>query len=299
MSLRIETLTAENMVAAAQLLREACLHDEACLVAEEKLMGDGALSRPAQPLAAFSGTSLVALACTSDRWLRLLAVHPIHRNMGIGTALLARCEEQMGKYGQDARVLDQPGNYLSPGVDTNNTDTLAWLARRGYRACGNNTNLRLALVDNPRLGQAKLGASVAACEQRGYRIDRLSLSELDVCAQLIETHFSPAWAFEVRRAASVGGVHVARLASTGELASFAAHDGNNQGLGWFGPTGTLADHQRQGLGAALLLACLADVAAAGHAYCEVAWIGPRDFYDKVAGIASERHFTMMKKELSQ
>lgn len=75
------------------------------------------------------------------------------------------------------------------------------------------------------------------------------------------------------------------------------HDGNNAGRGWFGPTGTLPAHRGRGLGAALLLACLLDIQAAGHNYCQVAWIGPRAFYDKIAGIDNERHFTVLRKEL--
>ena len=90
------------------------------------------------------------------------------------------------------------------------------------------------------------------------------------------------------------GVHIAM--KDGAFCAFAAHDGNNRGLGWFGPTGTWPAHRGQGLGEALLLACLLDVAAL-HAHCEVAWIGPRPFYDKVAGIASERRFVTFTKQL--
>lgn len=299
MSVRIETLRANDLPSAARLLQEACAHDEVFAIAEEKLFADGALARRAEPLAAFVGSTLVAVACTSDRWLRLLAVHPAHRKRGIGTALLIRCEKQMVRHGHEARVLDQPGNYLGPGVDTNNTESIAWLVKRRYEAGGSNTNLLIALADNPKLDAEELGGRVAACEERGYQIERLAPSEIDACAQVVESHYSRGWAFELRRAARARGVHVARLAASGDLVSFAAHDGNNQGLGWFGPTGTLANHQKQGLGAALLLLCLDDLAAAGHTHCQVAWIGPRDFYERVAGIASERHFTTMKKDLLQ
>jgi len=74
------------------------------------------------------------------------------------------------------------------------------------------------------------------------------------------------------------------------------HDGNNRGLGWFGPTGTWPAHRGRRLGEALLMACLADVAE-HHARCEVAWIGPRAFYDKVAGIAGERRFVVLRRAL--
>ena len=85
-------------------------------------------------------------------------------------------------------------------------------------------------------------------------------------------------------------------AKDGAYAGFAAHDGNNRGLGWFGPTGTWPAHRGKGLGEAVLLACLVDVAAE-HARCEIAWIGPRPFYEKAAGIVDERHFVVLQRTL--
>jgi GNAT superfamily N-acetyltransferase len=104
------------------------------------------------------------------------------------------------------------------------------------------------------------------------------------------------WPFELARAlgGDPPGVHVA--IGDGAYCAFAAHDGNNRGLGWFGPTGTWPAHRGRGLGEALLLACLVDVAA-HHAQCEVAWLGPRPFYDKVAGIAADRRFVVLTRAL--
>ena len=109
--------------------------------------------------------------------------------------------------------------------------------------------------------------------------------------------FGGAWPFELARALGFDppGVHVA--VKDGAYAAFAAHDGNNRGLGWFGPTGTWPVHRGQGLGEALLVACLVDVAD-HHARCEVAWIGPRAFYDKVAGVAEDRRFVVLTREVA-
>ena len=108
--------------------------------------------------------------------------------------------------------------------------------------------------------------------------------------------FGGAWPFELARALAAvpAGVHVAL--KDGAYCAFAAHDGNNRGLGWFGPTGTWPAHRGQGLGEVLLVACLVDVADA-HPRCEVAWIGPRPFYEKVAGIVAERRFVVMTRPL--
>jgi hypothetical protein len=41
------------------------------------------------------------------------------------------------------------------------------------------------------------------------------------------------------------------------------------------------------------------VAAAGHVICEVAWIGPREFYARATGIAGERRFVVLDKDLQE
>lgn len=300
MSLRIEALQASALPSATRLLALACARDAAAAVAEEKLFADGALARRAEPLAAYQDDTLVAVACTSDRWLRLLAVHPDHRRRGIGSELLTRCEKQIAAHSQTARVMDQPGNYLSPGTDAQETESIAWLMRRDFKVCADNCNLLIALEGNPRVSPARLTALITECEAKGYSITRQPPERVEQDALTIENEFSAGWAFEMRRAASygMGGVHIALHRASGALAAFAAHDGNNQGLGWFGPTGTLSAHRNNGLGAALLLACLLDTAHAGHSHSQIAWIGPREFYDKVAGIAGERHFHVLTKDLS-
>src|SRR5205823_6329705 len=83
----------------------------------------------------------------------------------------------------------------------------------------------------------------------------------------IAREFGGAWPFEVACALRCDppAVHVAL--QDGAYCAFAAHDGNNRGLGWFGPTGTWPAHRGKGLGEALLLACLIDVAR-DHSQCE-------------------------------
>ena len=91
------------------------------------------------------------------------------------------------------------------------------------------------------------------------------------------------------------GVHLA-LAG-GELCAFACHDGNNRGLGGFGPAGTLAAHRGRGAGRALLIRCLLDVAAAGHQDAVIAWIGPREFYERSVGARPGPRFAVLERPL--
>ena len=214
---------------------------------------------------------------------------------GIGSALLAACEDEARAAGEATlRTLDQPGNYLAPGIDERNTETIEWLERRGWvRADEPRHNVLIDVRGNPRVSAARAAQLEIAAAQRGYEIRRARADEAALAAA-VATEFGGAWPFELERALGFepAGVHVALR--DGAYCAFAAHDGNNRGLGWFGPTGTWPAHRGQGLGEALLVACLVDVAVA-HARCEVAWIGPRPFYDKVAGVAADRQFVVLTR----
>jgi len=284
---QLGALTITDLDAAREVLAAGCAFDRAAEVAEEKLFGPAPNGTAVAWAARENGRIVAVAAATGDR-LRLLAVHPDARRRGIGGALLDEVERRIAAGGgQRLRSLDLAGNYLAPGIDVRNADTIAWLEKRGWRRVGENTNLLIALKGNPKVRQPDAPP--------GYALRRATADDGPPLAVAIAAEFGGAWPFEVTRALTVGGVHVA-IAEDGTVAAFAAHDGNNQGLGWFGPAGTLAAHRRKGLGEALLLACLVDVAA-HHDVCEVAWIGPRAFYEKAVGIAGERRFVVLQKDL--
>ncbi len=293
----IGPLPRERVAFAQQVLEAACLFDRAGIVAGEKLFGH-APAGPAEAFGAWDGTALVGVAAVSARWLRLIAVVPRMRKQGVGGQLLAACETAARATGATKlSSLGQPGNYLAPGVDERNTETIAWLEKRGFvRGDEIRENVLIDVRGNPKVTPERLAQSIAAATARGYTVRRAERSERDALTAAVQTEFGGAWPFEIERALEHEpcGVHVAT--KDGASCAFAAHDGNNRGLGWFGPTGTWPAHRGQGLGEATLLACLLDVATV-HAFCEVAWIGPRPFYEKVAGIASERRFVTLTKPL--
>jgi GNAT superfamily N-acetyltransferase len=295
--MHVAPLDCAQLAEAARVLADGCAFDRAGEVAEEKLCG----AAPAGALRAFGarddGGALVGVAAIAGRWLRVLAVVPRARRRGAGGALLAECERIARAAGESQiRVLGQPGNYLAPGLDERNADTIAWLERRGYARAGEpRSNVLIDVRDNPRVSPARAGELAAAARAKGYELRRARVDE-SALVDAVASEFGHAWPFEVERALGhePAGVHVALAGGT--YCAFAAHDGNNRGLGWFGPTATWPAHRGKGLGEALLLACLVDVAAE-HACCEIAWIGPRAFYDKVAGIADERRFAVLAKRL--
>jgi GNAT superfamily N-acetyltransferase len=292
---KVAPLDRSHLAEAELVLADACAFDRATEVAEEKLFEPGPTA-PAIGFGAWIDNELVGVAAVSSKWLRVIAVVPHARTKGVGSALLAACEDHAKTSGETRmRVLDQPGNYLAPGVDERNTYVVGWLERRGFARGDTRENVLIAVRNNPRVSQQRATELAVAATANGYEVRRAALGETALL-DAVRTEFGGAWPFELERALGhdPAGVHVAL--HEGAYCAFAAHDGNNRGLGWFGPTGTWPAHRGKGLGEALLLACLVDVAAE-HAFCEVAWIGPRPFYEKVAGIASERRFIALARDL--
>ncbi|MBL8620890.1 MAG: GNAT family N-acetyltransferase [Myxococcales bacterium] len=295
MGATIDALTADDLPAARAVLADACRFDRAADVAEEKLFGASPRGQPLALAARVDGALVGVAAASCDR-VRVLAVAPAARGRGVGSALLTACEQHVwaGAH-RRVRVLDEPGNYLAPGIDVDNVDTIAWLGRRGYVRRDEHENLVVDLRDNPRVSAARAAELADACAARGYAIRRAQLDELDAISAHVSIGFGGAWPFEIERAATRTPCGLFVAERDGRVAAFAAHDGNNRGLGWFGPAGTWPEHRGQGLGEALLIACLVDVAAV-HARSEIAWIGPREFYTRALGPLGTRKFAVLTRE---
>lgn len=294
--MRIAALEPSHLVEATRVLTAACQHDRADQVAAEKLFGASPYGLP-QAFGAWDGDQLIGVAVIAQQWVRLLAVVPTARYRGVGSALLTTCERFASESGHARlRMLDQPGNYLAPGIDERNSEAIAWLERRGWRRDGEpRCNLLVSARNNPRVTAARTAALANACRAQGYEIRRAAQGEQRL-VEAVRQSFGRAWAFEVSSALrnEVANAHVALR--SGDYCAFAAYDGNNRGLGWFGPAGTWPQHRGKGLGELLLLSCLLDIAHR-QAQCEIAWIGPRSFYEKVCGIEGERTFVAMIKDL--
>jgi GNAT superfamily N-acetyltransferase len=65
------------------------------------------------------------------------------------------------------------------------------------------------------------------------------------------------------------------------LLGFACYDVAAKGM--FGPEGVREDRRGQGIGKALLLACLHAMWRDGYAYAVIGWAGPTGFYAKTVG----------------
>ncbi|MBI4509804.1 MAG: GNAT family N-acetyltransferase [Deltaproteobacteria bacterium] len=298
MTFRVERLEETALSQARVLLDRASAWDPSGDVAEEKLFGGYPQEVPGGALGAWEGNELVGVIAFAGRWIRVLAVKAEQRGLGVGSALLEQALENARNRGDKVlRTGDQPGNYLSPGIDARDTAFMNWFERRGFRRVARNENLEVQLVGNPLVTIESARAATKQARERGYEIRRILDDERVMLTRWISEHFSPAWAFEVRRAAqrTPAAVHVARW--HGEFVAFAAHDGNNSGRGSFGPAGTLDSQRGAGLGRALLLRCLVDVARAGLVECSIAWIGPRAFYERTVGVTTGRTLVVLERAL--
>lgn len=289
-----------DLPAVVAFLDRRCGLPDAAVVAREKIFEPAPNYLKCNSFAAFDGESIAGLVATCGPWLRILAVGRDARGCGIGTSLLAWAESVIAGAGHPrSRTIAQPGNYLAPGLPEDDPETLAWFGRRGYTRDRRITNLLIDLRDNDRVTRARADDLAAAAAAAGYRVGRATPAQQGETVEFVGRAFSPTWAYEVDQAfgRSPVAVHIAVHAATGAIAAFAAHDGNNRGLGWFGPAGTAEDHRGRGLGAALLVPCLLDVAATGRDQGVIAWIGPRGFYERVVGVSGERHYQVLSKVL--
>lgn len=320
LGLLLQPLGTSDLPQATALLAAALPWDKAEVVAAEKLFG-GNGRRSGQTLGVFSRSQeLLAVLGYAGRFIKLLAVRPEAQRRGIGTALLATVQKSLklqtgspGAIPPRLRIGDHPGNYLSPGVDERYHSAHSFFRARGLQEVGRNLNLRAPLHDNPLCSEERMASLHAAAIRAGYTLRRAQAVDVPALLALVESQFAAVWAYEVQRALGLelGGAAAAHTpelpegpavhlavdaadAAGGAPVAFAAHDGNNRGLGWFGPMGTLPAHRGRGLGEALVLRCLADVRHRPDGGV-IAWVGPESFYARTCGAVPDRRFIVYEE----
>lgn len=277
------------LAAAAALIAQA-YGQWAAPVAVEKVTGPSPHGSAEIWIAGDDGGALRGLAVACGAYLRLLAVDVAWRGQGLGSQLLQAVEASRGA--TTLHVHAEPGNYLQPGVDANNTELRGWLARRGFREGASCRNLRVPLHGAGAPTTAALADATAAIARHGVTISLAQKAQRLAALPLIANAFSAAWAHECGRAKALW------LATTanGELVGFSATGGNNAALNWFGPAGTLPAWRGRGVGTALLLAALCPLAAT-QGGTVIAWTDADEFYRKACGAQAMQHFVAMRKSM--
>lgn len=219
----------------------------------------------------FEGVSV-----TCGKVLRILAVDRMQRRRGTGSALLRDAESRGARI-----VAAEAGNYFTPGVALSDGSTIEFFAKRGYVEIAKTQNL-----------VAELGMESG---ERDVGVVRASLHDRERVLAFIEKEFGRIWRFEAARAFENDPPTMFYTAVDGEVAGFAAHDANNRGLGFFGPTGVIRAQRGHGLGGRLLHASLADLRRLGYDRAIIAWTDAIDFYRKACGATVADRFVTLAR----
>lgn len=133
--------------------------------------------------------------------------------------------------------------------------------------------------------------------RKGFEIRRPHASEKHVLAEWVHQHFTdPSWAagcevaLENRPVSCYIAVEKRQAPILSRnpydlpdevLVGFACYDVASKGM--FGPLGVHENYRRQGIGSALLLACLHAMKEEGYAYAVIGWVASEDFYANAVG----------------
>jgi N-acetylglutamate synthase-like GNAT family acetyltransferase len=231
-------------------------------VAEEKCFGGGIAGAPVVRVIERE-RRIAGAAVTCGKWLRILAVDRALRGQGIGSRLLEDAQA-LG-----ARVIAaEPGNYFTPGVIDG-----GFFVRRGYRETATTWNLEWRADGTP------------------LHSNSLRATDRERTLSFIEREFGRIWRFEAAKAFDRETPTMFVEEHDGEIAGFAAHDVNNRGLGFFGPTGVAKAMRGRGIGCRLLHASLADMRRLGFERVVIPWTDALEFYAKCCGAKPANQFT--------
>lgn len=194
-------------------------------------------------------------------------------------------------------VAGLPPNYTAPGIDPRYTDAYVFLERRGYKRTGQAFNMSCDL----RRSDWDTREEEERLRSAGIIVRRAGRDDQEAAFAFLRAHFA-GWLREVAACylREPIGLHIALDATAGEpmpIAGFAAHDGNNPGMAWFGPMGTDPAYRGRGIGRVLLRRCLADQRAEGHTHSIIPWVGPLSFYWQHCGAVVSRIYWQMEKKL--
>ncbi|MBN1852601.1 MAG: GNAT family N-acetyltransferase [Pirellulales bacterium] len=227
-------------------------------------------------------------------YIKLLAVDPAHQAHSIGEQLLQQIEDGLIQLGaREIRVAESAPNYLIPGIDRRDTDSLDFFEHHGYERFAEARNLRVVLGDQD-----------WDSEEDRHRLDlhkihirRARPSDQASLFAFLDIHWS-SWKFETSRTFSNKPISLHIALFDRDVIGFAAYHGNNVGTGWFGPMGTDPAYQRLGVGSVLLRRCLQDLKRQGFETATIPWAAHIDFYRRHADARVDRVFYRYRKMCS-
>jgi GNAT superfamily N-acetyltransferase len=124
----------------------------------------------------------------------------------------------------------------------------------------------------------KAAEPVAAPE---YEVRRAFAAEKGLVRRWIAQHFGDRWASESEAAFARLPISCFVAVVDDQIAGFACYDATTRGF--FGPVGVSEEQRQRGVGRALLLATLRDMANQGYAYAIIGAAGSAGFYTRELG----------------
>ncbi len=124
---------------------------------------------------------------------------------------------------------------------------------------------------------------VTDLRERGIVIRRANPFELTPIREFVRNHFGPGWADEITQCFSRQPVTIYIAIREEKVVGFGAYEATRPNF--FGPTGVAENERKQGIGNALLVACLWGLREMGYAYGIIGGAGPVNFYEKAVGAA--------------
>jgi len=243
-------------------------------VTEEKCFGLGIDGPPVVRIYEIADR-IIAAAVHCGRFLRILTVARDHRRRGIGSALVTDAED----HGTSV-IAAEPGNYFTPGVSMEDPGIRAFFHACGYIETRWTWNLDVPLAGLP----------------PGTGVIRPTYEDADRVLDFIERDFGRIWRFEAAKAFERDVPMMFIAEDEGAIVGFAAHDVNNRGLGFFGPTGVSASMRGKGIGCRLLLASLSDLHHLGYDRAVIPWTDALDFYRKCCGAEPAHRFVAFARK---
>lgn len=140
------------------------------------------------------------------------------------------------------------------------------------------TDMLVKLYDLPPLAPV-----IEAQTAHGVTIRRGLPPEKHHVLDWVSQQFSEFWRSECDVAFSRLPVSCFVAVEDDQLLGFGCYDATARGF--FGPTGVHESARGRGLGTALLLVCLHDMAVQGYGYAIIGGVGPVAFYERVVGAA--------------
>jgi GNAT superfamily N-acetyltransferase len=124
-------------------------------------------------------------------------------------------------------------------------------------------------------------AAFERLRQEHIEIRRALAPEKHKVVTWVRENFAEGWASEAEVAFSRQPVSCFIAVQEGRIAGFACHDATCRNF--FGPTGVEPKARKNGIGTALLFACLEDMRQQGFGYAIIGGVGPADYYAKAVG----------------